>query len=175
MSAATPRIASNAPDQRMLFAALGAIILAIALVVAFAISRPATVKTPSAPAVTAPALSDHGWSATDTGSSTLIIRGTNGGGLEYRGIPQPAAGSTPTNVVVTDTASGGLQVRYGVAAASAPTKVLVTDTASGGLQVRYLPDVVPPSVVGWQTPSGSQLPFSDSSSTHGGRGTRIAR
>jgi len=62
MSAATPRTISNAPDLRQLLAAVGALILAVALLVAVTISRQSSFEATSA---VAPATvnHDHGWSS----------------------------------------------------------------------------------------------------------------
>ena len=191
MSAATPRLASNAPEQRYLLVALGAIAFAIAIVVALAIARPFAAPAPKPVAAPAPAVFDHGWSSSASASSILVVRGTNGGGLQYTGIPQPARIAMPSNVIVTDTASGGLQVRFGVV----PSSVVGFQTPVGGQLPYSRTDIVgfqtpvggqlPYSAtdnatdnVGFQTPVGGQLPYSgtdNGSTTHGGQGTRFAR
>jgi len=89
MSAATPRIASNAPDLRQLGIAVGALILAVALVVAATISRQSAAPSVPLPGAQAPAVHDHGWSDAAAAPKTLVIAGSNGGGLEYTGIPYP--------------------------------------------------------------------------------------
>ena len=97
MSAATPRTISNAPDLRQLLAAVGALILAVALLVAVTISRQASVGTTSAPAaVPASGAYDHGWSSA-AGSQDLVVS-TGNGGLVYTGIPY-AAPDTITGIV----------------------------------------------------------------------------
>jgi hypothetical protein len=86
MSAATPRTISNAPDLRQLLAAVGALILAVALLVAVTISRQSSFPTTSAPAaVPASVAHDHGWSAS-AGSQDLVVSNANGG-IVYMGIP----------------------------------------------------------------------------------------
>ena len=116
MSAATPRAASNTPDVRQLGVAIGALIIAVALVVAVMVSQRATAQAPSAPlAAPVPAVQhdhgwsstsplsapahDNGWAATDTATSAgpggPIVRGRQGGGIVYTGIPY-SAGSTST-------------------------------------------------------------------------------
>ena len=92
MSAATPRTISNAPDLRQLLVAVGALILAVALLVAVTISRQTSFE--AAPAA-APATvnHDHGWSSSAAGSQDLVVR-TADGGIVYMGIPYtPAADS----------------------------------------------------------------------------------
>ena len=84
MSASTPRTISNAPELRQLLAAVGALILAVALLVAVTISRQT-----SAPAV---------------GSQDLVVS-TADGGLVYKGIPYPAVGSQD---LVVGSGDGGL-------------------------------------------------------------------
>jgi hypothetical protein len=191
MSAATPRLASNAPEQRFLLLALGAIVLAIAIVVALAIARPAAAPAPKTVAAPAPAVFDHGWSSAENGSSDLVIRGTNGGGVDYTGIPQPAIVAMPSNVIVTDTPSGGLQVRFGASERSLPSVVGFQTPVGGQLpysatekNVGFQTPVggqLPYSAtdnVGFQTPVGGQLPYSatdNGPTTHGGQGTRFAR
>ncbi len=120
MSATAPRTISNAPDVRQLGVAIGALILAVALVVAVTVSRQQAASTSTTPlAAPVPVLHDHGWSetaplaapahdngwsATDVSAPGLVIRGTNGGGILYTGIPAYA----PT-FVVTGTNAGGIQ------------------------------------------------------------------
>jgi hypothetical protein len=89
MSAATPRTISNAPDLRQLLVAVGALILAVALLVAVTISRQSSLSTTSAPAaVPASVAHDHGWSAS-SGSQDLVVSTANGG-ITYTGIPYAA-------------------------------------------------------------------------------------
>jgi hypothetical protein len=148
MSATAPRTISNAPDARQLGVAVGALILAVALVVGVTVSRQASSTSTAPLAAPAPVVHDHGWSeaaplaapAHDNGwSSTdvsapnasapgLVIRGTKGGGILYTGIPS----YVPTFVV--------------------------TGTNAGGIQYTGIP-----------------YPAPDSSSISGGRGTRFAR
>ncbi len=93
MSAAT----STAPatqDMRRAGAALGALALAAALVVAAAFTQVSSTKSQAAPAAGSAATAhDHGWStASAVGSRELTVRGSNGGGINYTGIPYPAPG-----------------------------------------------------------------------------------
>jgi hypothetical protein len=124
MSATAPRTISNAPDVRQLGVAVGALILAVALVVAVTVSRQASSTSTAPLAAPVPVLHDHGWSesapiagaAHDNGWATtdsattsvaapgLVIRGTNGGGILYTGIP-----SYQPTFVVTGTNGGGIQ------------------------------------------------------------------
>jgi hypothetical protein len=84
MSAATPRTISNAPDLRQLLAAVGALILAVALLVAVTISRQSSFEATSAVAP-ATVTHDHGWSSS-AGSQDLVVSTANGG-IQYTGIP----------------------------------------------------------------------------------------
>ena len=99
MSAATPRTISNAPDLRQLLAAVGALILAVALLVAVTISQQSSFEATSA---VAPATvnHDHGWS-TSAGSQNLVVS-TENGGIQYTGIPYvtfPASAPVETGIV----------------------------------------------------------------------------
>ena len=84
MSAATPRTISNAPDLRQLLAAVGALILAVALLVAVTISQQGSFQATSA-AAPATVNHDHGWSSS-AGSQDLVVSTANGG-IVYTGIP----------------------------------------------------------------------------------------
>jgi hypothetical protein len=91
MSAAT----STAPatqDMRRAGAALGALALAAVLVVAAAFTQVSSTRSQAAPAAGSAATAhDHGWSTASSsgaaGSRELIVRGSNGGGINYTGIP----------------------------------------------------------------------------------------
>ena len=80
MTAAAPRTASGAPDLRRVGVALGALTLAVALLVTVAVVRPA-----------------GGPSAASSGQGReLIVNGTNGGAIRYTGIPtRPPAPTSP--------------------------------------------------------------------------------
>ncbi len=100
MSAATRTAPAN-PDMRRAGAALGALTLAAALVVAAAFSQASSTRPQANPvAGYAPVAHDHGWSSASSSGTLagsgqeLIIRGSNGGGLNYTGIPYPAAGAS---------------------------------------------------------------------------------
>ncbi len=88
MSAA-PRTVSTAPDLRQLGLALGVVLAAVAIVVALAFARPASIKAP-APAAPAAVQFDHGWSSAAAGTSSLTVSGTKAGGIQYMGIPYQA-------------------------------------------------------------------------------------
>ena len=140
MSAATPRTISNAPDLRQLLAAVGALILAVALLVAVTISRQASFGSTSAPAaVPASVAHDHGWS-TSTGSQDLVVS-TGNGGLVYTGIPYAAPDSVGTTPAVGEfrLAPGNLQpigvVRATTDIVPAPAFPYVSLPQSGGLVV----------------------------------------
>jgi hypothetical protein len=110
MSAST-RTVGTAPELRQLGLAVGALIVAVALLVAFAISRSTTVTTPAAPAeVPFSVAHDHGWITATGGAQQLVIRGENGGGLLYTGIPYPA----PRNEIVIQGENGGGLVYMGI-------------------------------------------------------------
>jgi hypothetical protein len=99
MSATTPRTISNAPDLRQLLAAVGALILAVALLVAVTVSRQASFGSISAPAaVPASVANDHGWSSA-SGSQDLVVSTANGG-IVYTGIPY-ARPTTDSDFVYT--------------------------------------------------------------------------
>jgi hypothetical protein len=118
MSAAAPRTISNAPDVRQLGVAVGALILAVALLVAVTVSRPASSASTAPLAAPAPAVHDrgweaaplaapahdNGWEATGAAEPGLVISGTQGGGIQYTGIPYSAPDSTPV--------SGGRGTRF---------------------------------------------------------------
>ncbi len=97
MSAAT-RTTPATPEMRRAGVALGALTLAVALVVAVGFSQASSTRSQATPvAGSAPVAHDHGWSIAGSsgtpGRPELIIRGSNGGGLNYTGIPYPAPGS----------------------------------------------------------------------------------
>jgi hypothetical protein len=85
MSATAPRTASTAPDLRQLGAAMGALILAVALVVGVAISSQAAIEPPT---IVPPTVHDQGWST--AGGQAPAVKGTDGNGFWYTGIPYPA-------------------------------------------------------------------------------------
>jgi hypothetical protein len=111
MSATTPRTISNAPDLRQLLIAVGALILAVALLVAVTVSQRMSFQATSAPAAVSMSAPDHGWSSAPgaqdvsrTGPGGLVFTGipyignaagdlvvrTANGGIRYTGIPYPA-------------------------------------------------------------------------------------
>ena len=101
MSAA-PSTISTAPSLRQLGLALGAVLIAIAVVAALALARPAAIKTPTevAPAT---AQFDHGTAEWKT--KALTVSGTRGGGINYTGIPY-ATGDR--GLTVSGTHGGGI-------------------------------------------------------------------
>ena len=112
---ATTRTTQAAPELRQLGVAIGALILAVALVVAVAYSQQMTTRSSSAAAPAAAFDRDHAadstWTKTTQStpaggnrgshgnadrqvdiSRGLVVSGTNGGGILYNGIPyQPSA------------------------------------------------------------------------------------
>ena len=99
MTTAAPRTAHRTPDLRRVGVAVGAVTVAVALVVGVAAVRQAGTS-----------------SATSTGPArNLVVTGTNGGGINYTGIPYPARGN---GLVVTGTNGGGINytgIPYSVA------------------------------------------------------------
>jgi hypothetical protein len=109
MTAAAPRTAQGTPDLRRVGVAMGAMILAVALLVTVAVVR--QTGGPSA--------------ASSSQAHELVVKGTNGGGIRYTGIPYAAPGSDATrstirfngipyqavhkNLVVSGTHGGGLR------------------------------------------------------------------
>ena len=101
MSATAPRTVSNAPDVRQLGVAVGALILAVALVVAVTVSRQAASTSTAPLAAPVPVVHDHGWSesvpfagaahdngwATTDASAPILITRSTGAGTLYTGIP----------------------------------------------------------------------------------------
>ena len=136
MSAA-PRTVSTAPDLRQLGLALGAVLVAVAIVALVAFARAASTNAPSAaaapasqfdhdklsaPAAPAPQF-DHDKLSAPSNSKSLIISGTKGGGIMYTGIPYQAVHKT---VTVRGTQGGGGIVYTGIpytAPDSTPTQV----------------------------------------------------
>ena len=92
MSAATTRTATTAPDLRQVGFAMVALILAVGLLVAVAISRQSSFEA-TAPANAPATVHDHG-ASTDVNAQNpvLVIEGSEGGFIKYTGIPYfPAA------------------------------------------------------------------------------------
>jgi hypothetical protein len=116
MSATTPRTISNAPDLRQLMAAVGALILAVALLVAVTLSRQVTFQAAAPAAEPATVAFDHGWSTAAVqrtaspavNSSTGFVVKPSTGGILYMGIPYPAPASTTQGLLVA-TQNGGIR------------------------------------------------------------------
>jgi hypothetical protein len=115
MSATAPRITQANPDMRPLGIALGALTLAVALLVTVTVSRLDTSASVAAPAAAAPIVHDHGWiestyavgpqltvngfdkaHAVNAAQSNALIIETENGGLNYTGIPYPAPADSGT-------------------------------------------------------------------------------
>jgi len=128
MSAATPRTISNAPDLRQLLAAVGALILAVALLVAVTISRQTSFESNSA-AVPATVNHDHGWSSA-AGSQDVVVKAD--AGIERTGIPYVTfpRGDAPVAIGVKPT------VPY---VTFPETKSLVVSTPNGGILYTGIP------------------------------------
>lgn len=125
MSAATPRTISNAPDLRQLLAAVGALILAVALLVAVTFSRQASFQAATTVAEPASVSFDHGWSSAATSTAVPSVNASTGfvvaspqGGILYMGIPYTApVAETPAYIgypslgreLIVRTESGGLR------------------------------------------------------------------
>ena len=167
MSATTPRTIANAPDLRQLLVAVGALILAVALLVAVTISRQATFDGASAPAaVPASVAHDRGWSsASGLDAGSLVVNGSTG-----FVIPSQAAGSPVVNgstgfVIPAEGGSTGLVIRtqngaivyvgipYTAPVAETPAyngypslgRELIVRTESGGLRYTGIPYPAPAS------------------------------
>ena len=137
MSAATPRTISNAPDLRQLLVAVGALILAVALLVAVTISRQASSETTAA-AVPATVTHDHGWSSS-AGSQDLVVSTPNGG-IQYMGIPYVSTGILPAPAVGEFRLAPGNQQPMGVVR---PTTGLVVANQNGGILYTGIPYPAP--------------------------------
>ena len=135
MSAATPRTISNAPDLRQLLVAVGALILAVALLVAVTISRQTSFE--AAPAA-APATvnHDHGWSSS-AGSQDLVVS-TDDGGIVYTGIPYVTFPKSSAPVVT------GVPTTPSVPYVTFPqSEGLVVATQNGAIQYTGIPYTAP--------------------------------
>ena len=99
MSAATPRTISNTPDLRQFLAVVGALFLAVALVVAVTAGRQLSLQGSTTTAVPASVAHDHGWSSA-SGSQDLVVSG-----IRYMGIPYP----TGNRGLVISTVDGSIQ------------------------------------------------------------------
>jgi hypothetical protein len=149
MSAATPRTISNAPDLRQLLAAVGALILAVALLVAVTISRQASFEATSA---VAPATvnHDHGWSSS-AGSQDLVVSTANGG-IQYTGIPYVTF-PRPIAPVAT-----GIVAAPAVPYVTFPqAKGLVVATQNGGILYTGIPYAAPGSVTSGLVPAPGEF------------------
>jgi hypothetical protein len=97
MSATASRTITTAPESRQLGMAVGALVLAVALLAGLAISRQASFQG-SAPDVAAPAAAhDHGWSVGVGGplGGATVDRGE----IQYTGIPYTPTRSNPSTGV----------------------------------------------------------------------------
>jgi hypothetical protein len=95
MSATAPRLAQGTSDQRRLGVALGLLTAAVALLVAVTVGQ-IVARSSVAPATS------------KTDAHRLVISGTNGGGVEYTGIPLPAPGNAH-RLVISGTNGGGVE------------------------------------------------------------------
>jgi len=142
MSASTPRTISNAPDLRQLLAAIGALVLAVALLVAVTISRQTSFEG-SAPAAVNTSAHDHGWSSA-SGAQDLIVSTANGG-IRYTGIPYAVPGGVETGIRLAPAVgefrlAPGNQQPIGVVR---PTTGLVVATQNGGILYTGIPYPAP--------------------------------
>jgi hypothetical protein len=149
MSAATPRTISNAPDLRQLLAAVGALILAVALLVAVTISRQSSFEATSAGAP-ATVNHDHGWSSS-AGSQDLVVSTANGG-IQYTGIPYVTF-PRPIAPVAT-----GIVAAPAVPYVTFPqVKGLVVATQNGGILYTGIPYAAPGSVTSGLVPAPGEF------------------
>ena len=150
MSAATPRTISNAPDLRQLLAAVGALILAVALLVAVTISRQSSFEASAPAAVSASVAHDHGWSAS-SGSQDLVVSTANGG-IQYTGIPYVTF-PRPIAPVAT-----GIVSAPAVPYVTFPqAKGLVVATQNGGILYTGIPYAAPGSVTSGIVPAPGEF------------------
>jgi hypothetical protein len=106
MSATATRSTQGTVEPRQLLAAIGAMILAVALLVAVGAARQGSTQSIAPAAASGATVHDHGWSATSSGQSAndfdkahapksapdsdLLVIKTRDGGVVYTGIPYPA-------------------------------------------------------------------------------------
>ena len=146
MSASTPRTISNAPDLRQLLAAVGALILAVALLVAVTISRQTSFEATSA-AAPVTANWDHGTSSAP-GAQDPVVSTDNG--IERPGIPYV---TFPRN-----DAPVAIGVKPTVPYVTFPqTKSLVVSTENGGILYTGIPYPAPENDL-QRRPHGVRLP-----------------
>jgi hypothetical protein len=98
MSATATRPSTNALDQRRLGIAMGALILAVALLVVATVARQVTIESPSVPGTVSTSVTH------DSGAVTSTLRApqsmdaiTFEGGLVYTGIPYAVPADRPLN------------------------------------------------------------------------------
>ena len=114
MTAAAPRTANGTPDLRRAGVALGAVTLAVALLVTVAVVRPA-----------------GGPSATSSGQAhELVVNGTNGGGIRYTGIPYPAPGTDITKSTIRF---------HGIPYQAVRRNLVVNGTSGGAIRYTGIP------------------------------------
>jgi hypothetical protein len=115
MSATVSRTNQASPDMRQVTIALGALTLAVAMLVGVTVVRQSSGQADAAPlAVTAPVVHDRGWSSAGSEPAVLKIRGTSGGSLTYTGIPYAAPGELTVN------GTGGGSLNYTGIPSAAP-------------------------------------------------------
>jgi len=104
------------------------VLAAIAIVIAVALARPASIKAP-APVAPATVQFDHGWSSAASNTKSLTVSGTKGGGINYMGIPyQGLQGQRPYIIRGT---TGGAIIYTGIPTAPARTPLLFNHIPSG--------------------------------------------
>jgi hypothetical protein len=162
MSATTPRTISNAPDLRQLLAAVGALILAVALLVVVAFSRQASFQASTSVAEPAVAF-DHGWSTAGTqrvvsptvNGSTGFVVGRQAATAASTSLSYPAiAAMRNAGIPVPNDATGfvGTQnggILYTGIPYTAPVagRELIVRTESGGLRYTGIPYPAPATEV----------------------------
>jgi hypothetical protein len=149
MSAA-PRTVSSAPDFRQLALALGAVLVAVAIVAVVALARPASIKAPSI-STTPVSQFDHGTSSGTSSSDSLNVSGTRPGGIQY--VPYQAVHKTTLTIQGT---KGGGVIYMGIPSGAVQKTITVQGTHGGGIEYRGIPYTT-----------------TDSTPSNGGRGTRF--
>jgi hypothetical protein len=140
MSATTPRTISNAPDLRQLLAAVGALILAVALLVVVAFSRQASFQASTSVAEPAVAF-DHGWST--AGTQRVVSPTVNGSTGFVVGRQAATAASTSLSYpAIAAMRNAGIPYTAPVAG-----RELIVRTESGGLRYTGIPYPAPATEV----------------------------
>jgi len=140
MSATAPRLAQGTSDQRRLFAVLGMVALAVAILVAVAFGQQ-VLRSSTAPAA--------------NGAHDLIVKGTNGGAIRYTGIPYPAPAAH--KLVVSGTNGGGIEytgIPYPIPGVRQSTNTIPYPIPG----VRQVPNTIPYPIPGFRKATNLSTP-----------------